>query len=94
MALDRLAKPQETERGEWNMKNARTKKKSIAGKASREKTNIDYAGQVAAIRRSQAVVEFQMDGTVIDANDNFLNVLGYTLERAVEALQRELKKQP
>ncbi len=40
----------------------------------------DYAGQVAAIRRSQAVIEFDMDGMILDANDNFLNALGYTLE--------------
>src|ERR1035438_5411887 len=40
----------------------------------------DYAGQVAAIRKSQAVIEFGMDGTVLDANDNFLNALGYTLD--------------
>ena len=39
----------------------------------------DYAGQVAAIRKSQAVIEFAMDGTVLDANDNFLKALGYTL---------------
>ncbi len=40
----------------------------------------DYAGQVSAIRKSQAVIEFKMDGTVLDANDNFLNALGYRLE--------------
>ena len=40
----------------------------------------DYAGQVAAIRKSQAVIEFGMDGTVLDANDNFLHALGYTLD--------------
>ena len=40
----------------------------------------DYAGQVAAIRKSQAVIEFSMDGTVLDANDNFLKALGYRLE--------------
>jgi methyl-accepting chemotaxis protein len=40
----------------------------------------DYAGQIAAIGKSQAVIEFQMDGTVLGANDNFLNALGYTLE--------------
>jgi len=39
----------------------------------------NFAGQVAAIRKSQAVIEFQMDGTIITANDGFLNVLGYTL---------------
>jgi methyl-accepting chemotaxis protein len=40
----------------------------------------DYAGQVAAIRKSQAVIEFKMDGTILDANDNFLKALGYRLE--------------
>ena len=35
----------------------------------------DYAGQVAAIRKSQAVIEFAMDGTILDANDNFLRPL-------------------
>ncbi len=40
----------------------------------------DYAGQVAAIRKSQAVIEFGMDGTILDANENFLNALGYSLD--------------
>jgi methyl-accepting chemotaxis protein len=39
----------------------------------------DTAGQIAASRKSQAVIEFKMDGTVIDANQNFLDLLGYTL---------------
>jgi methyl-accepting chemotaxis protein len=42
--------------------------------------NADYAGQIAAIGKSQAVIEFRMDGTVIGANENFLNALGYTLD--------------
>ncbi len=33
---------------------------------------VDAAGQIAAIGKSQAVIEFQMDGTIIQANDNFL----------------------
>jgi methyl-accepting chemotaxis protein len=40
----------------------------------------DYAGQVAAIRKSLAVIEFEMDGTILDANENFLKALGYRLE--------------
>ena len=36
-----------------------------------------------AIDKSQGVIEFNMDGTVITANDNFLNVLGYTLDEAI-----------
>ena len=36
-------------------------------------------GQLTAINKSQAVVEFELDGTIITANDNFLNAMGYTL---------------
>jgi methyl-accepting chemotaxis protein len=39
----------------------------------------DDAEQVAAIGKSQAVIQFRMDGTIITANENFLNALGYTL---------------
>ena len=42
--------------------------------------NADYSGQIAAINKSQAVIEFQMDGTILTANDIFLRVLGYTLD--------------
>lgn len=41
---------------------------------------IEMAGKVAAIDRSQAVIEFEMDGTIITANENFLSCVGYTLE--------------
>jgi methyl-accepting chemotaxis protein len=40
----------------------------------------DFLGQINAIKKSQAVIQFNMDGTVIDANENFLSVMGYTLE--------------
>lgn len=39
----------------------------------------DFKGQIDAIHKSQAVIEFEMDGTVITANENFLKVMGYTL---------------
>lgn len=42
--------------------------------------NADYAGQLAAIGKSQAVIEFTLDGTIITANDNFLKVIGYSLD--------------
>ncbi|MFK8028504.1 MAG: methyl-accepting chemotaxis protein [Gammaproteobacteria bacterium] len=45
-----------------------------------EQQLIDYKGQVEAIGRSQAVIEFNMDGTIIVANDNFLNAVGYQLD--------------
>ena len=41
--------------------------------------NADFRGQVEAISKSQAVIEFNMDGTIIYANDNFLRTLGYSL---------------
>jgi methyl-accepting chemotaxis protein len=41
--------------------------------------NADFSGQIDAIRKSQAVIEFGIDGTVLDANDNFLHALGYSL---------------
>ena len=34
----------------------------------------------AAINKSQAVIEFSLNGIVLTANENFLNTLGYTLE--------------
>ena len=37
------------------------------------------AGQLDAINRSQARIEFDLDGTIRDANENFLTVMGYTL---------------
>lgn len=40
----------------------------------------DLRGQIAAINRSQAVIEFNLDGTIITANDNFLKTVGYTIE--------------
>lgn len=45
----------------------------------RQKLDLDFAGQIAAIAKSQAVVEFEMDGTIITANDNFLKAMGYEL---------------
>ncbi len=45
----------------------------------REAINADQASQIAAISANQAVVEFNMDGTVIKANDNFLKMSGYSL---------------
>ncbi len=43
----------------------------------------DWEGQIAAINRSQAVIHFTPDGTVTDANENFLRTLGYTLGEIV-----------
>ena len=37
-------------------------------------------GQVAAMNRSQAVIEFDLDGRILHANENFLAAMGYSLE--------------
>ncbi|MEQ8305874.1 MAG: PAS domain-containing methyl-accepting chemotaxis protein [Hoeflea sp.] len=37
------------------------------------------AGKIDAISRAQAMIEFELDGTIITANENFLKTLGYTL---------------
>ena len=58
-----------------------TKVVKIATDISRQKAEfVDLLGKVEAIGRSQAVIEFKMDGTVITANENFLRVLGYRLD--------------
>ena len=41
--------------------------------------NANFEGQIEAIGKSQAVIEFSMDGMVLNANQNFLDTLGYSL---------------
>ncbi|ODN72616.1 Biofilm dispersion protein BdlA [Methylobrevis pamukkalensis] len=41
---------------------------------------LESAGQIAAINRAQAVIHFTLDGTVTEANQNFLDALGYRIE--------------
>ena len=41
---------------------------------------LDLAGQVNALRRSQAVIAFDPSGTILDANGGFLETMGYRLE--------------
>ncbi len=48
---------------------------------SRQKAEYaDLLGKANAISRSQAVIEFNLDGTIVTANQNFLDVMGYKLE--------------
>ena len=42
--------------------------------------NADYRGQINAIGKAQAVIHFHLDGSIIWANENFLNTLGYRLD--------------
>jgi methyl-accepting chemotaxis protein len=41
--------------------------------------NTNYRNQVEAVSRTQAVIEFHLDGTIVTANDNFLSAMGYSL---------------
>ncbi|MBP9490450.1 MAG: PAS domain-containing methyl-accepting chemotaxis protein [Aliarcobacter sp.] len=45
--------------------------------------NLDYLGQIEAIGKSQAVIEFDMNGNILNANENFLNTVGYSLGEIV-----------
>jgi methyl-accepting chemotaxis protein len=45
---------------------------------ARDEKDADFRGQIAAIGASQAVIEFDLDGTVRDVNDNFTKVMGYS----------------
>jgi methyl-accepting chemotaxis protein len=39
----------------------------------------NFSGQIEAIGKSQAVIEFNLDGIVLNANANFLSVMNYSL---------------
>ena len=47
-------------------------------------SKLDYQGQINAIAKVQGVIECSVDGDVTNANEIFLNVLGYTLEDVKE----------
>ncbi|MBO6520976.1 MAG: PAS domain-containing methyl-accepting chemotaxis protein [Rhodospirillales bacterium] len=50
---------------------------------ARKNQNADFRGQLQAISKSMAVIEFNLDGTIIKANENFLKVMGYSLDEIV-----------
>jgi methyl-accepting chemotaxis protein len=43
----------------------------------------EYEGKIRAIDRAQAIIEFELDGRVITANENFLRIFGYRLDEIV-----------
>lgn len=53
----------------------------LATDVSKEKAvYADLVGKLEALDRSQAVIEFALDGTILSANHNFLALMGYSLE--------------
>ncbi|WP_424982170.1 methyl-accepting chemotaxis protein [Maritalea sp. S77] len=50
----------------------------LASDITNEKNRaVNDAGQIAAINRSLAAIEFDLDGTILKANGNFLDAMGY-----------------
>ena len=47
---------------------------------SDKRLRLDFKEQLDSFRRSSAIVEFDLDGSIIDANDNFLDLMEYTRE--------------
>ena len=45
--------------------------------------NAEFEGKINAVQKAQAVIEFNLDGTIITANDNFIHTIGYTLDEIV-----------
>ena len=46
----------------------------------RKKLDVEHAGRTAAVNRSMAIVEFEIDGKIVTANENFLKIMGYSLD--------------
>ncbi len=47
---------------------------------ARKLQNAEFESKLNAVSKTQAVIEFNLDGTIVEANQNFLATLGYTLE--------------
>ncbi len=48
--------------------------------AKTEEILLDNSGKLAALDRTQGQIEFKLDGTILHANENFLRVVGYSLD--------------
>ncbi len=42
--------------------------------------NAEFEGKITAISKAQAIIEFNVDGTILTANENFLKAMGYSLD--------------
>jgi methyl-accepting chemotaxis protein len=64
---------------------------SWLGRVGRASELQDLRGKVAAIGRSSAVIEFELDGTILTANDNFLKTLGLHAEGDTRQAPRHVR---
>ena len=65
----------------WTEKDSLTKSSNLQPTSRTLKyRDADYRSQIDAISKSQAVIEFGLDGVIQNANANFLQTLGYTFD--------------
>jgi methyl-accepting chemotaxis protein len=57
--------------------------------AARTAEVTEYKGLISALERSMAVVEFDLNGKVLRANDNFLKILGYSASQLAGKSHRD-----
>ena len=78
--IQRLSKNGRNGRSLGAARSSNSAVKKTSAKAKDTSPEVDaMRGQLEALNRSQAVIEFEMDGTIINANENFLKVMGYSL---------------
>ncbi len=53
---------------------------SARDQSEKRRLYADLTGQINAINRSQAVIEFDLEGRILTANGNFLSIFGYDLK--------------
>lgn len=57
--------------------------KFVRNVTAEKKLQLDVNCKLAAIEKTQARIEFQPDGTILDANENFCQAMGYSLSEIV-----------
>ena len=63
-----------------SLKNVASFSPAAAVAAEPSEELVELRGRLGAIDKLQAVIEFNVDGTIVTANDNFLKTLSYTLD--------------
>ena len=55
----------------------------VTQKLRKDEENERLLAIIEAVGRTQAMIEFELDGTIVTANDNFLETMGYSLDEIV-----------
>jgi methyl-accepting chemotaxis protein len=53
---------------------------TVADITQRKSIEAEHSGRMAAVNKALAVIEFDMDGRIVTANENFLKAMGYALD--------------